>query len=129
MATRQKKPPASTRKQAVKQRSSRTSRADSGNERSLRDHVVKLLESDGAHVSFDAAVQDLPPEMRGAKAAGVPFTAWQLLEHLRIAQRDILEFSRNPRHQSPKWPEGYWPDAEAPPGEKAWDESVSAFRG
>jgi hypothetical protein len=71
---------------------------------------------------------NLPAALRGAKPAGVPHTPWRLLEHMRIAQWDILEFSRNPTHISPKFPEGYWPENDAPPDEAAWDRSVAAFR-
>jgi DinB superfamily len=94
----------------------------------LRKQLVELLSSHNAHADFEAAVADLGPELRGRKASGSPFTAWQLLEHLRIAQSDILEFSRDAKHVSPKWPEGYWPKSEAPPDAKAWDRSVKAFR-
>jgi hypothetical protein len=65
--------------------------------------------------------------LQGKKPAGAPHSAWQLLEHLRIAQSDILEFSRNPQHVSPNWPEGYWPSSETPPNARAWAESVAAF--
>jgi len=81
-----------------------------------------------SHIDFDSAVEDFPIELRGRKPAGAPHTAWQLLEHLRLAQRDILDFSRNPNHKSPEWPEGYWPTTDAPPDAKAWDRSVSAFQ-
>jgi len=81
-----------------------------------------------AHIDFDSAIRDFPVELRGSKPGGVPHTAWQLLEHMRIAQHDILEFSRNPRHKSPKWPEGYWPKAEAPPSPEAWDASIKQFQ-
>ena len=94
----------------------------------LRAQLVELLSSHNAHADFDSAVANLAPELRGRKTAGSPFTPWQLLEHLRIAQWDILEFSRNPKHVSPEWPEGYWPKAEAPPDAKAWDRSVKSFR-
>lgn len=98
------------------------------NDHSLRDHLVELLDGGHAHIRFDDAVKDFPPELRGKRPAGSPHTAWQLLEHLRIAQWDILEFSRNAKHVSPKWPEGYWPTSEAPPNAQAWDSSVAAFR-
>ena len=94
---------------------------------SLRRHVVYLLKGGGAHVDFDAAVRGLRPELRGARVAGLPHTAWQLLEHLRIAQWDIVEFSRSARHVSPEFSKGYWPDSEAPNGETAWEESVRGF--
>jgi uncharacterized damage-inducible protein DinB len=94
----------------------------------LREHLLSLLKGGGAHLNFDKAVADLPAELRGAKPPGVPHTPWRLLEHLRIAQWDILEFTRNPRHVSPPWPEGYWPAGDAPPDGEAWDRSVAAFR-
>jgi hypothetical protein len=94
----------------------------------LREHLLYLLRGRGAHVDFVAAVADLPAGLRGGKVAGLPHTPWRLLEHLRIAQWDILEFSRNQRHVSPNFPEGYWPKGDAPPDDSAWDESVAAFR-
>ncbi len=94
----------------------------------LRKHLVKLLEGGEAHVEFDPATENLPAELRGAKPARAPHTAWQLVEHMRIAQWDILEFSRNPRHVSPDWPAGYWPAAEVPPSETAWEKSLESFR-
>jgi len=94
----------------------------------LRQQVVKLLNGGNAHATFDDAVKNFPPELRGKKPKGAEYSAWQLLEHLRIAQWDILEFSRDPKHQSPEWPSGYWPAQPAPPDEKAWDKSVRAFR-
>ena len=96
--------------------------------KALRDQIVELLGSNHAHANFDAAVRDFPAALRGKKVSKAPHTAWQLLEHLRIAQWDILEFSRNPRHKSPPWPEGYWPPTPAPPDEKSWDKSVRRFR-
>jgi len=97
-------------------------------DRMLRDHVLYLLRDGGAHLSFDKAVAGLSAKLRGAKPAGVPHTPWRLLEHMRLAQWDILEFSRNPRHGSPEFPEGYWPNGDAPPNSKAWDASIKAFR-
>ncbi|MEA2691771.1 MAG: hypothetical protein QOJ16_1158 [Acidobacteriota bacterium] len=94
----------------------------------LRDHLLSLLKDGHAHAGFDPTVADLAPEHRGVRPPGAPHSAWQLLEHLRLAQSDILEFSRDPKHVSPKWPEGYWPQDPAPPTEQAWDESVAAFR-
>ena len=95
---------------------------------SLRDHLRTLLDWDHAHMKFDDAVEGFPPALRGKRPAGGPHSPWELLEHLRIAQWDILEFTRNPKHVSPPWPAGYWPATEAPPTESAWDESVAAFR-
>lgn len=94
----------------------------------LREHLVALLDSANAHLTFDDAVKDFPAELRGVRPAGGPHSAWELLEHLRIAQHDILEFTRNPKHVSPDWPSGYWPSSPAPPEENAWDESVASFR-
>jgi DinB superfamily len=95
---------------------------------SLRKHLVYLLSEGGAHADFSASVARLPASLRGAKRAGVPHTAWQLVEHMRIAQWDILEFSRNAAHVSPDWPSGYWPDSSAPPSDRAWNASLRAFR-
>ncbi len=94
----------------------------------LRRHLVELLRGREAHVDFDAALAGLPAKLRGAKTAGLPFTPWRLLEHMRIAQWDILEFSRNAKHVSPKFPDGYWPAGDAPPDAKAWERSVKGFR-
>src|SRR5438094_7090531 len=94
----------------------------------VREQVLALLKGGNAHVSFDNVFKDFPVNLRGEKPAGAPHTAWQLLEHMRIAQWDILEFSRNPKHISPKWPEGYWPPTEAPPAKADWSKSVQAFR-
>ena len=93
-------------------------------DQSLRDHVVKLLQGGGAHANLDKALGELPAELRGAKAPGLPHTVWQLLEHIRIAQWDILEFSRDKDHVSPEFPKGYWSDTAAPPDAAAWDKSV-----
>jgi hypothetical protein len=94
----------------------------------LREHLLYLLRGGGAHTDFDTAVEGLPEKLRGIKPAGAPYTAWQLLEHMRISQWDILEFSINPDHVSPDWPSGYWPETEAPPDNAAWDRSVKQFR-
>src|SRR3989337_1748418 len=97
-------------------------------EQALREHVLYLLRGGGAHLSFDDAIADLPVEFRGVKPNGVPHTPWRLLEHMRIAQWDILEFSRNPKHVSPKFPDGYWPEGDAPLDDAAWEKRVKAFR-
>lgn len=94
----------------------------------LRTQLLNAMSGRESHIDFDSAVKDFPPEARGKKPAGAPHSAWELLEHLRIAQRDILEFSRNPKHKSPKWPEEYWPKTEAPPDEQAWDASIATFK-
>jgi len=115
-----------TASKKVKRAASRP--ASTSPDQSLRDHLLYLLRDGGAHVDFDHALGDWPVQLAGAKIANFPNTAWMLLEHMRIAQWDILEFSRNPKHVSPTWPEGYWPTEEAPPSEKAWNESMSAFK-
>lgn len=94
----------------------------------LREHVLDLLRGRNAHVDFETAVADLPSNLRGLKPKGAPHTAWQLVEHMRIAQWDILEFSRDPKHVSPSWPAGYWPKTEAPPSPAAWNNSLRKFR-
>ncbi len=94
----------------------------------LRKQLAKLLESSEAHLGFDDAIAGFPPHLRGVRPPGAAHTAWQLLEHLRICQWDILEFSRNPRHVSPAFPEGCWPTTEAPPDDAAWGKSIAAFR-
>lgn len=97
-------------------------------DQALRDHAIYLLNGGGAHLHFDKAIADLPADLRGAKIQGVFHTPWRLLEHLRIAQWDILEFSRNPDHVSPDFPTGYWPAGDAPPDSGAWDETVASFK-
>jgi hypothetical protein len=97
-------------------------------DQALRDHLLYLLRGGGAHLNFDAAIADLQVALRGVKPTGIPHSPWRLLEHMRIAQWDILEFSRNSKHVSPKFPDGYWPAADAPPDEVAWDRSTAAFR-
>jgi hypothetical protein len=91
----------------------------------LREHVVALLEGGDAHVRFEEAVADWPTELRGAKPSGQPFTPWRVLEHIRISQWDIVEFTQSPTHVSPKWPRGYWPADDTPPDARAWDQSVA----
>jgi hypothetical protein len=93
----------------------------------LRQHIVKLLNGGDAHVEFEGAVKDFPARLRGKLPDGAEHTPWQLLEHLRIAQWDILEFSRNPNHRSPEFPDGYWPESPEPPSDQAWEQSVKAF--
>jgi DinB superfamily len=94
----------------------------------LRKHLLELLRGGGAHIDFDSAIAGLPAKLRGSRPPGIPHTPWRLLEHMRIAQWDILEFSRNPRHVSPDFPSGYWPTADAPPDAAAWANSAKSFR-
>ena len=100
----------------------------STSEAALRKLLVELLRSRGAHADFEEAIDGLPEQLRGTRVKESPFTLWRLLEHMRLAQWDILEFSRNPKHKSPKWPEGYWPEGDGPASPAAWDASVAAFR-
>lgn len=93
----------------------------------LREHVLYLLHGGGAHPPIERTLADWPAELRGVKPEGQGNTAWRLLEHMRIAQWDILEFSRNANHQSPPWPDGYWPQEDGPADEAAWVTSVDAF--
>lgn len=94
----------------------------------LRKHVADLLRMKGAHVNLEAAVSGFPAALRGIKPKGAPHSAWQLLEHIRIAQEDILDFCRNPNYREKKFPDDYWPAAEAPPDEQAWEKSIQQFQ-
>ena len=98
------------------------------NDEALRQHVLYLLNGGGAHLDFDAAVNDLAVELRGTKPEQLPNSPWRIVEHMRICQWDILEFSTNRDHVSPPFPEGYWPDGDAPPNDAAWDQSLTQFR-
>jgi DinB superfamily len=95
---------------------------------SLRQHLVGLLEGGHAHATLEDAIADFPPAERGRKPANLPHSAWMLVEHMRIAQWDILEFSRTRKHKSPAWPEGYWPGGGDPPTPAQWDRSLGQFR-
>jgi DinB family protein len=93
----------------------------------LRQQLIHLLTKAEAHVDISSALRDFPRELRGRKPQGAPHTPWQLLEHLRIAQSDIVQFALNPKHRSPKFPDGYWPKTEIPPDDRAWDKSVASI--
>jgi len=97
-------------------------------DQALRDHLIKLLQGGNAHASFDAVIKGLPAELRGKRPKGLPHSPWELLEHMRLGQWDILDFSRNPNYKMMKWPEEYWPKSAAPPSAAAWTKSVRAFR-
>jgi hypothetical protein len=111
-------------KKSVKKTGARTANADG----LLREHLVDLLKGGAAHVHFADAVENFPLQKRGSFAQGLPHTGWQLLEHARIAQWDILEFSRNAKHVSPGFPEGYWPKTPGPTSEEEWNKSVHTFQ-
>ena len=95
----------------------------------LREQLIRVLDWEEAHVGFDKAIDDIPAERRGSSVAGVEHTLWQLLEHMRVAQKDLLDFCVNSQYvHSLKWPEDYWPDSPAPPGATAWNESIANFK-
>lgn len=93
----------------------------------LREHLVYLLNGGGAHVQFNDAVKNMPEELRGVRPDRFPHSAWMLLEHLRLAQWDILEFCRNAKYKAPEWPKDYWPKKEAPPSGAEWNRSIKQF--
>ncbi len=95
---------------------------------SVRKHVLALLRGGNTHISFDDFVADFPVDACGRKIEGLPYTSWQVLEHMRIAQWDILEFSRDAAHVSPKFPKGYWPDPDEPGNAELWKNTVERFR-
>lgn len=96
-------------------------------DQSLRDHLRKILDWEDAHVRFDRAVDGVPVKLRGRTPEGWAHSPWQLLEHIRICQLDILDFCRNPKYVEMPM-EKYWPPSATPPSDKAWDESVAAYR-
>ena len=98
------------------------------NEQALRAQLVKLLDFEEAHVGFDRAVKGIPARLRGKVPAGGEHSLWQLLEHLRIAQADILEFCRTAAYEEKKWPDDYWPASPAPRGASAWTGSIAGYR-
>ena len=98
------------------------------NESVLREQLLKLLQGGNAHISFDNVIEDFPIDMINERALNVQYTPWHLLEHIRIAQWDILEFVRNATHISPKWPDGYWPMVDQTADEMKWQETIDGFR-
>ena len=113
---------------AVRRAAGKNESGNANGNAALREQLVALLKGGGAHVQFLDAIEGFPDAKRGSYVQGLPHTGWQLLEHSRIAQRDILEFSRNASHVSPDFPEGYWPKTPGPPNEEAWEDSVSEFK-
>jgi DinB family protein len=97
------------------------------NDTVLRELLARVLSWEDAHAGFETAVRDLPVDLRGAQPAGLPYSPWQMLEHLRITQHDILDFCINPDYKEIAWPKEYWPSTAVPPSEAAWDDSVAAF--
>jgi hypothetical protein len=94
----------------------------------LRTQLARMLDWHEAHAGFDKAVEGIAPEMRGRTPQGFPHSPWQILEHLRIAQHDILDFCVNPAYKEMRWPDDYWPRDPAPPSARAWDDSIAAYR-
>lgn len=94
----------------------------------LREQLIKLLYWHDAHVNFDDVVEGIPPPLQGVRPEGLPYSPWELLEHIRITQNDILNFCRNPAYEVPKWPDEYWPKTMSPPTPDDWQKSVQAFR-
>ena len=96
-------------------------------DQALREHLLELLSGGHAHASFEQVVAGFPAKQRGETPAGLPHSPWMLLEHMRIAQWDILDFSRNPKYRTLKWPEQYWPKEPSPPSSAAWNDSIRKF--
>jgi uncharacterized damage-inducible protein DinB len=126
MPRNRKKSPKQTR--TNKKSTTKNTQTPAFDDRALRAHLAKNLDADTAHVDFDKVINGWPEATRGAKPAGSPHSAWQLLEHMRLGQWDILEFVVNPKHVSPPWPSGYWPATDAPPTKEAWEKSIKNFR-
>ena len=98
-------------------------------DQALRDQLVRVLDWEEAHVGFDKALEGLPADKRGVRAPGFEHSVWELVEHIRIAQEDILDFCVNPKYvHTMKWPDDYWPRHPAPPNAAAWDDSIASFK-
>src|ERR1700682_5494218 len=97
---------------------------DVKNDKVLREQLLDLLLGESAHLNFDGVVKEMPSALRGQRPKGGVHSPWEVLEHMRITQRDILEFIRNPQHVSPEFPSGYWPGEQAPHCEEAWEGSA-----
>lgn len=98
------------------------------NKQALVEQLVYTLHGGGAHVGFEEVISDLPPNFRGAKPKGIPHSAWELLEHMRMAQADILDFCTNPDYEPRNWPDDYWPEGKGPASDEEWDESIELYR-
>jgi hypothetical protein len=96
-------------------------------DQSLRNHLIELLDGAQAHATFDNVIADFPAKARGETPKGLPHSAWMLLEHMRLSQWDIFDFSRNPKYKPLKWPDNYWPNSASPADTKAWDNSVKSY--
>jgi DinB superfamily len=98
------------------------------NDKVFRKHLEKLLDWQDAHASFDSAIEGIPEEFRGVKPKGMPYSLWQLVEHLRICQLDILDFCRNPDYKEPNFPDDLWPKQSEPPKSESWNKSLADYR-
>ena len=94
----------------------------------LQNELLRMLQGGGAHADFDTAIAKLPKKCRGATVKGIPYTIWRILQHMRLSQRDLLDYIKNPDYVEPSWPEDYWPQEKSPPSSAAWDKSVEQFR-
>lgn len=108
--------------------SSEYSEIDKDRDRALRVQLQRLLSWQDAHVGFDRAVKGIPPRLRGVAPEGFAHSPWQLVEHMRLAQQDILEFCRSPRYKEKTWPDDYWPQTPRPPSAAAWEKALASFR-
>ena len=93
----------------------------------LGEHLAKMLEWGDAHVDFNTAVSGISVEFQGVCPVGLPYSVWQLLEHIRLTQSDILNFCRDPNYRAPKWPDQYWPESAAPPNPDSWQKSIDSY--
>ena len=94
----------------------------------LRSHLTDLLTVRQAHCTFEDAVAHVPPDRRGERPDDLPYAVWELADHIRAAQRDILDYCRDPDYEAPDWPADYWPDTAAPPDEAAWKNCLAQVR-
>jgi uncharacterized damage-inducible protein DinB len=102
--------------------------ASTASDAPLRAQLRRILGWQDAHVGFEKSVEGLAPKLRGVRVEKFPHSAWELLEHMRITQHDILDFCVNPKYEEMKWPDDYWPSSAEPPSPTAWDDAISAFR-
>lgn len=102
--------------------------ASMSTDKEIREHVSKVLDWGDAHADFEAVLDGIPPAQRGVQPDGLPYSAWQLLEHLRLAQLDIYDFCVNAKYTQMKWPDDYWPKSPEPPSDAAWDKSLEGYR-
>lgn len=116
-----------TTKSAAKKASLKRGSSSGASDKQVREYLAKVLTWGEAHADWKQALAGLDPAQRGVRPAGSPYSAWELLEHARIAQEDILEFSTNPKYVAREWPAAYWPKSPTPPDGAAWEKSVKEF--